>query len=248
MSTVFDLQGTEQQRAIIAQAIARCTFPFERLLPGLRREVNRESIPVEWADLTRYAGMIEREHGHAHVHEGGDKAHVLEARQQVLGLAWYSGRVTIEQSLVSRPELAAEVFLSEGAHMVDFFYLTDAQRDAIFSAYHGGGETPPHDHGWFDVGGYGDWVGESFMAGFTLAFSDLEPIIGGFTHPTTRDVAEVIRVIVLGEPEVQPFRVFALARSSVFHDAHRGIAAEQTFETRAAAIASGRRPCGVCRP
>lgn len=248
---MFDLQGTERENAIIRDALARSDFPWERLAPGLKEQTGRDAIPVEWADLSRYASAFEA-HDHSHVHEGTDEAHIIEGREggrrAAWGLAWYSGRITIERKLVDRPKVAQDVFLSEVAHMVDFFYLSPEQRVALFGLYHGG-EVPPHDHGWFEETGnpsYWAWVGESFMAGFVYAFSDLEPYSAEmFDHPSTPEMREPIRAIVLGET-AHP--VFGLARSSVFHDEHAGIRRDVVWSTRDEAVAAGRRPCGVCKP
>jgi len=138
--TTFELAGTPAQNAVAQAALARCTFPFDVL------SVDR--IPVEWADLSRYAATVaegKASGGHAHVHENGDTGHPVEARERVLGLAWYSGRVTLDTSLETDPTLAGEVLLSEGAHMLDFFWMTDRRRMVIYNALHPEAEDLPLD-------------------------------------------------------------------------------------------------------
>lgn len=233
---VFQLQGTQNQQRIIRETLDRTDFPWDRLRPLLRQTTgDRDYIPVEWADLSRYAGAAMKERkagvagdarvaddGHAHDHdhghedmlfhahgsEDGDEWHAIGYRNQVLGLAWYSGRVSMSLTLESRPLLAAEVFLSEGAHMVDFFYMTDEQRRRVFNAFHGDPDVDPapHGHDWFDVGSYWDFVGEAFMGGFVRAYSDV-PVTIPFTHGATPQIGRWIREILtpeLVDPPVPP--------------------------------------------
>lgn len=264
---VWRLVGTEVQNAIIQAALNRCDFPFERLAPKLVADVGRDYIPVEWADLSQYAASASES---KHIEIDGGTAHVLEYRQQTLGLAWYSGKISIEKSLESDPELAGEVFIAEGAHMVDFFYMTDAHREAIFNAYHGGSATE-HGHGWFDVADYRAWVGESFMGGFAQAYTDF-PVTIPFTHDSPEAVGPVIRKILtpdlvedetpveptpeptpepdvpvdepVVEDDVMPTPYFVGKNRSIFHDSHKGIQVVEYFTTTPADA----RPCGVCKP
>lgn len=209
---VWDLRGTPEQNRVIEQTLERVDFPWHWLKEGLRNSVGRETIPVEWDDLSRYAQSNEAEsHKHkarlhsSRAHSDEEDFHVIEYRERVLGLAWYSGKVTMEQTLVNEADLAGEVFMSEGAHMVDFFYMDDPLRIAVWNAFHSDhqdvdpetalqdGAEVHHGHSWFDVGGYYSWVGEAFMGGFVAAFSDL-PVTIAFDHPTTPEVAAEIRV------------------------------------------------------
>lgn len=233
---VWNLVGTPSQNAIVQDALNRCDFPFQWLEPELRSEVGKTQIPVEWADLSRYGqanavevpraagGHGDHDHGHderelTHFHvedpETGDKAHGIGFRSRVLGLAWYSGKVSLENTLESDPELAKEVFLAEGAHMVDFFYMTEDHRRKVWNAVHddaadlpegtpvGNGTDLGHGHGWFDVGGYYSWVGEAFMGLFIKAFSDL-PVTINFDHPATPEAAAETRVAFLGTETPEP--------------------------------------------
>lgn len=247
--SIFDISGTPSQVALVERALSRCDFEWTLLLPELQSEVGRERIPVEWADLSRWAAAVaEGKGGHAHVHEFTedglivDTGHPVEARGRVLGLAWYSGKVSLDLSCEADPELAQEVFLAEVAHMVDFFYLTDEHRDRIFLAYHGNLDTE-HGHDWFDVGTYGEWVGEAWMSGFTLAFSDVTPtIILG--HTTTREAARRTFRRLLGARA--PY--FSTPRGRTFHDAHSRLFRAIEWHTIDEALEAGRRPCRTCLP
>lgn len=270
---MWEPRGTESQRALAVHAIARVQgFPWQWLAEGLRIDTGRRSIPIEWADLSRWGqepaaasqpanwdkgypppeapaeATHHREGEHHHVHEGADKAHVVEHRSRVLGLAWYSGKVQVEQSLKSDPELATEVLLAEGAHMVDFFYMSPRQRALVYAAFHGGVIGPHADHGWFDERGnatYWSFVGEAFMAGFTAAFAPTVPItLTSFDHAIDAEVARLIREALL-DPSY-----FGLPESRVFHDDHRCVrsALALTWRTYEEALAVGREPCRTCKP
>lgn len=207
--SIWSLEGSETQNKIIRQALCRCTFPFDVLLPGLQVGVNRDTIPVEWADLSRESALLaeaKKTGGHLHIHEAGDIGHPIEARDQVLGLAWYSGKVTLDFTVEPEPDLAGEVFLSEGAHMIDFFWMADWHRAAIWNALHPDqqdidpataiedGVDLGHGHGWFDMAGYYSWVGEAWMGLFVRAYTDWPVTIGGFSdHPATDEAAAQIR-------------------------------------------------------
>lgn len=257
---VWDLRGNEQQNAIIKDALNRCDFPFNLLVPKLNAETGRSVIPVEWDDLSRYAAQLESQKlagGHFHIHENGDTAEPIERRERVLGLAWYSGKVTIEQTLVSEPELAKEVFLSEGAHMVDFFYMTNEHRIAIWNAVHPDSQHIPagtniedgldlgHGHGWFDIASYREWVGEEFMGLFVRAFSNVSLSIW-FAHQWDTNAIEQVRAALLPQPEPSPF--FAKKGSKVYHDTHKGLAKNIVFRTVEEARSAGLRPCKTCKP
>jgi hypothetical protein len=237
----FVLHGTDSQRAIVQAALARCTYPFRSLVPGLQAQKSKTTIPVEWADLSRYAAIVAESKasgGHAHVHEYGDTGHPIEARERVLGLAWYSGRISLDLTLEQEPELAGEVLLSEGAHMIDFFAMSDTQRDLIYAAFHGG-EMTEHGHGWWDEGTYREWVGEALMGGVVRAYSDY-PVTIPFVHPPTDEAVAGIR------RAMTPY--YGLTSSAVVHDQHRGIPAQEWFTSVADFTAQGRRPCRVCKP
>lgn len=202
---MFDLRGTPAQRALASGAITRCDFPFNRLAPQLRSESGRDRIVITWADLTQprtddYRARKLRPDIATRHHESGP-----EHRKRVLGEAWTDGLVRIDTSVETDPRLAHEVVLSELAHQVDFHLLDDGHRERIWDAYHATVDSSigQHGHGWFDTGGYETWVGESFMGGFTRAYSDLAVSLEQFTHATTDTVARRIREIItpqLGPP------------------------------------------------
>ncbi len=252
--SVWRLEGTENQQRLVTETLARTTFPFDVLLPGLQSQTGRTHIPVDWSDLSRYAAALEVKAatgGHLHVHEDGDTGHPItrsvDGRERVLGLAWYSGRVSLDLGLENDPELAAEVFLSEGAHMIDFFWFTDEHRVAVWNALHAGTDqdVPPgtdvvdgiplgHEHGWFDVGGYYAWVGEAWMGLFVRAYSDV-PVTIDFDHPPT-DVA-----VIESRNALTPY---FQSPSGTVHDQHR----KAKIARYLMAIPEGAKRCGICRP
>lgn len=213
---IWQISGNPNQVALVEKALNRCDFPFDKLKPKLSSDTQKTSIPVEWADLSRYISFVEMPSSftsvpHIHVHQGEDVGHGVLYRNRVLGLAWYSGKVSLDVSLESQSELAQEVMLSEAAHMVDFFYMTEDHREAVWDAYHPGLDINKghHGHDWFDVGGYQDFVGESLMAGFTRAYSDVNVVLEQFTHKSTQEAVAGIRRIltpelVVDEPPVPP--------------------------------------------
>lgn len=258
---MFQLLGTPNQQEIARVALSRCTFPFELLAPKLKADTGRDLIPIEWQDLSRYSEQLtasKASDGHTHFYEGGDIGHPIEVRERVLGLAWYSGKISMDTGLEREPELAAEVMISEISHMIDFFFMTDEQRRLIFNAFHGSIHDPAeHGHGWFDIGSYRSQAGEAFMGAFVKAYSDVGVTIP-FAHPVTpfvvRRVQEVLTPSPLPppplppQPESESAEVFGVGRGEVYHDAHAGIHHEFKWPDAHAAESAGRRPCKVCRP
>ena len=268
----FDLAGTVEEQRAAEEFLNRGNFPWYALVPGLRGKTGRATIPVTWDDLSRFGasaaaegaedGDHEHDDGDDHAHEDDDEhlhidgAHAItrniEGRRRVLGLAYYSGRVALERTLISNPDLAAEVFFSEGAHMIDFFLMTDTQRVGIWNAIHVNDKkaqiTPDtifedgtnlgHGHGWFDVGGYYSWVGEAFMGLIVKAYSNV-PLTIQFDHPITADVVRA------GRRVLTPY--FGNFGSLYFHDSHKGIKQEIWYPSRDVA-ASEKLPCKVCKP
>ena len=224
MTAPFFLSGTEQQRQVCRDALARCDFPFDRLMPSLIKE-GRQSIRVEWADLSRYAASDGL--GHDHVHDDDAVAHpierVVEGRRRVLGLFYLPPhtRILLDNSLLGMPELAGEVLLAEAAHAVDYHYMTPDMRRAFVNSVHTQQLAPGADVGdgvafaldghicsWFDVGSYADWVGEAFMEGFIEAFAPSQSVTISLNHPVGPEDRAVIRVaLAVDEPakeDVQP--------------------------------------------
>jgi len=213
----WDLRGVEsvEHRKILQGALDACDYPFHRI-----RYSKRTRVPVAVSDLSRFSQALdEKGHGHVHDEERGvlETGHLLgepgedDARRAILGLYWLptpkfpAGRVELDAVVMANPELAREVFLAEGAHAVDYGVMTDAQRADVFAAYHDGGRTAHGTHGWFEERGgtdyWADWVGESFMSGFTRAFAPSLPqpleARQPWRHPTTDAIAADIRRILL---------------------------------------------------
>ncbi len=267
---IFVLRGTPAQIALAEEALNRCSFDWRLLRPGIDAQRGAGyMIPVEWSDLSRFAQRSARasELVHQHVHENGDTGHPIEFRQRVLGLAWYSLKISLDLSLERDPELAAEVLLAEGAHMIDFAYLTNSHRIAIWNALHPGqhedlapgvsvvdGVVLGSGEGWFDVGDYYSWIGEAWMGLFVKAYSDVTVQIDSFRRkPTPEGIAEVRAVIPpYAAPEPAP-TFWGTKRGWTYH---RGDVADLlhrwrryfSWDTREAAVAAGRRPCRMCKP
>lgn len=165
---IFDLSGLdEQEQRIITAALERCSFDFDQLRDGLERKTDRTSIPVEFI---------------------GGLDYTVDGDEDVRGLAWDDGKIQLDGDLVAEPTLAELTFMLESAHMVDFFLLTGAQREAIMDAY---GATD-----WFDENGeqdYTRWAGEAFMEGFVKAFTDYSIESFGFEYESTTEVVKRIR-------------------------------------------------------
>lgn len=248
---VWDLQGTARQQQIVGTALDRCSFPFDSLAPGLLAATGRTTIPVEWADLSVYAGVLAEAlagEGHPHVHgDDGDKADIIASRDRVLGLAWYSGRVSIERTLEGDPELAGEVFHSEGAHMIDFFLMSDVQRVGIWNALHGpteqlaegapieDGTDLGHGHGWFDVGGYYSFVGEAFMGAFVKTYTTYA-VTMDFDHPTSHLATYGVR------NTLTPY----FLHDGLVHEPHSRYPTPRWFTSAAEAAAAGYAMCPAC--
>lgn len=261
--SVWDLSALNvQQKEIIDDALAKTSFRFESLIPGLQAQVRRTTIPVLFSDLSRYATMEGSKeaiigHGHeGHSHTEGVGAHTIErevdGRKQVLGLAWYSGKVEIEKT-ASR-KLAQEVFLAEGAHMVDFFFMTPEQREKILDAYHPG-ELPEkqnlRDHGWFEETGNNDywaWVGESFMYGFISAFTTVPGTGDAFEHRTTPQIGKAIREILQPTPKLaRHTRSTIYHRMNSWHERQIKDTQQENFVSVEEAESRGLRRCKTCR-
>lgn len=224
MTAPFYLSGTDIQRQLVLDALSVCDFPFERLLPSLQRE-GRDTIRVDWEDLSRYAASSEKA-GHDHIHDGAAVGHpverVVDGRARVLGLFYLPPytRVVLDTSLTQLPRLAMEVFLAEAAHAVDYHFMSSDMRRAFVNSVHDE-ELPPghstddgvafhwstgHVCSWFDVGPYDSWVGEAFMEGFIEAFAPSVPVTIQLGHPVGPEDRAVIRIAlgVDAEPEPEP--------------------------------------------
>lgn len=206
---------TSQQQQLIGEAISECLFDWGLLLPGLKvgnqwSQPNKTTIPVTCRDLSTFTGAVTHlphdDHSGYHaikVDKNGQllDEHAESAAAGVLGLFWFDGRVEVDQSLVNNPALFKEVFLSEGAHAADFFYLwPNNLRKPLYDIYHPSG---PDTHGYFE-GPYFDMVGEAFMGGFVYATTNKPPTLLGFSHPTTKLVADKIKPLLKISTVVTP--------------------------------------------
>ncbi len=147
-------------------------------------------------------------HDHGHAHDHGGHAHRASARaatsRRAMDYGWAvdDGRMFLQSRMASEKEFMASVFLLEGAHFVDYHYLTDKQRDQIYKIFHPGRDRD-HPHGWWETEGaphYEQMVGESFMIGFLYAFSDLKPdesAFPDFVHDATPAIARRLRKLLL---------------------------------------------------
>lgn len=281
---LFDLSALSPAwRSLVEAAFVRGAYPWETLLDGLRAQTGRTTIPIDTADLSRWGQTAAtsvgagdkaatslpvddaEDHGldHHHDHDASTGAHLVAFRRRALGLAWYSGRITLEETLLPEPELAAKVLWFELAHMADFFGMDAGQRRAIYAAFHGG-EVTDHGHGspedWFgdaDRTGYWHQVGEALMPAFAAAFAGLGGLGDGFAHVATPEVIAEIRRVLLPppappDPELEPDPAtapyFARRGSLLVHDRHRRVRRDVGFDTLDAALAAGYRPCRVCKP
>lgn len=205
----FDLQGTDADRARLGAALARCTYPFDRVAPDV-------TIPVTVRDLR------------------GDGA---------LGLFWLSGRIEVHNG-ITNGDLFAEVLLSEVAHAVDQYVLTDADRLRLQDGWHPAGLD---EHTWFDKGPYETWQGEGFMGLFVAAYSDVPVELTQFVHDPTPEMVGLLRSI---GPQPPPVAYVGCRWSSVFHrqGAHWYSCVFARWPSRWAALEAGRRPCKSCKP
>lgn len=256
----WNLQGTSTQNALVQQALDACDFPFDLMAPSLAAE-GKSAIQVDWADLSRY-------HDGVAVHEHDAGAHTIvrevDGRARVLGLFYLPPytRVVLDSSLVTRPLLAQEVMLAEGAHAVDYHWMVhnDGMRRAVWNALHADHEdvttTVPesgdvgHGHSWFDgAGGYATWVGESFMEAFIRAFAPTIPVTIALSHSVSSQAADEIRAALLPPPDHTHGEVFASnGGKDIYHDSHRRIRRDLTWPSSHEAEAAGYRACKVCKP
>jgi len=188
------------QRPAVEAIINECTFPWKRLEPLVTQVRGEPFIPVISSDLSRFRGAADH-----HVHESGRLGHIIEVREQVLGLFWSDGKIEIEQSIRDET-LVKEVFLAEAAHSVDYFLpLTDAKKKSIALLLHGG---IIDSHTWWEIRDYGEeyyrLMGESFMALFTLAYSNIEPWQEAFEHKATKTMVPEVYAILGIWPATEP--------------------------------------------
>lgn len=172
---VFDLSAMDPAgRAVVESAVSRCSFDFTRLLPQMKSEGGITAIKVRWAALDK--GVL----AETPLLEGATE----EAADEVL----------ISQAIKDKPDDAAEAFLSECAHLVDFYLLSTANRREVVDAFPNLG-TPERDS-WFEGAEYWEQVGEAFMNAFMLAYSDFTPDQSKFTHKADAGVVQRVKQII----------------------------------------------------
>jgi hypothetical protein len=237
------LTGTDAQNAIIRRALDRIKFPWDRIV------ALDKPIPIGWMNLNtservalleryldasglqvRYSGD-EHDHpdkipGHVHVEdEDGNEGHgilrKIGDRWMIAGVFWTDGRIYIDISLESRPEVAQEVVSAEVAHAVDYgLPLSDDKKNRISAIFH---PSSTDTHTWWERQDYGSeyytLVGEAFMALFTHAYSDMQPWQDPFTHKSTKELGVKLQQI-LGIPQVgsnPAVKVISLKGYRTFH-------------------------------
>lgn len=291
---IFSLEGTDVQQQILREGLERIKFPWAKLT-GYSRP-----ILIGWKNLNaqheaRMRGYLQASgiYHDDHVHEPDDPdkvpGHVdledeyghghgivryVEGRWLIAGVFYPgSGRIFVDTSLEQYPADAQEVVSAEIAHLVDYgLPMTDTQRGQVIKIFH---PDNADTHTWWEVQNYGSeyytLVGESFMALFTHAYSDMEPWQAAFTHKSTKDMAPVVWGILdirrtdMPEPEPEPvsepeptpesapegesfFR--SGSRSKVYHkvDSKHGLRLRHqvVFSTEQEAVDTGLRRCKVC--
>lgn len=168
---MFNVRGTAAQKSLIEKAVAATRFDPELMRPKLKALTGKSQIDVYFRNLGSSIG----------------------------GTASTTGDVELNTSL---SDLATQqVFVMEGyAHMADFFYLTDAQRKAIYALWHPNG---PDGHSWFEPSSYWNQVGESLMDLFVWAFTPWETQ-NSFVHKPTRALANLLPAIYGGGVPLPP--------------------------------------------
>lgn len=217
-------QGTMSQQDVVRAALDRCDFPWDYLRVGLQTDTGRERIPVGWADLT---GVTYTEV----TTPAGESAVVIRAAGPPAALAWRSGRVTLDHGLTrtyTRPghyEIAYDLqalraFLYAAAHMVDWFWLSQDQRDGVHA-----------------IIGPGDW---QLPAAFAAAFTDLPT-------PIPTRAAAAVRAVMLGAPGQAPAE-YVVSRRAWHHPACPVLPLIRRPEPAGYLPPPHLRPCRLCRP
>lgn len=188
---------------LLLHVLPQMKFPWEKLLPGLQA-IGKSSIGIEFADLSHFGtGPVNLRPEHIHVN--GEEGHIsyadripgyhdLGAHRAAWGLAWTNGLIQIEQTLRTQQANIDWVFSAESAHMVDFFYMTSRNlHPALTALVHPGGADA---HPWFG-GAYFDQVGEGWMAGFGLAYTDFVAEDPRFHHFTKAMAPQIWSILGL---------------------------------------------------
>jgi hypothetical protein len=216
---IFQSNGAAEDQANLLSPVQRILFPWD-LLEGELLSSGVGKITLEYADLSGFGiplGLNGEVEEHV-VDDDGNVGHVMfvehlpyefhgaQEATRVAGLAWY-GKIQVDVSYRHNQAITDWVLSAEIAHEVDFFYLNpNGMRPALTKLAHPGGED---NHPWFG-GDYWQQVGESWMAGLGIAYTDFVQPDPRFLHVFTAAMAPEIRRILNAErtdkqqPPVKP--------------------------------------------
>lgn len=256
----FNLTGTDQQQAIVKEALDTIYFPWDRL------KFPTEPVEIGWRDLNHGETLNMVADPKARFHQGGTIG-IINGRKWTMGVMYpSSGRIYIDLQMVNFPQLAKTTVSAEIAHNVDYFLvradggigMTDKQRDEIMALMHGGNYAD-HGHSWWEKFDYGTeyftLVGESFMQAFTLAYSDMPfDNTSDFTHSITKEQVPALRKILgiertdyipLPEPRPEPVATYKTFPPSTIY--HR-LTHYPTRKGKTVTNLTGLKPCKICKP
>lgn len=202
MPTDIFICPNPNDRAVLLNAIPRIFFPWEKLLPDLLR-AGKQGFTVEFADLTAFSPPPDEE-GHTHAEdEHGEGGHIMfgnkvpglpnESAAAAWGLFWFDGRIQIENALRGQQDNIDWVLSAEIAHAVDVFYAAGKGMRAALGQLVS--PLAPPAQPWFG-GAYWDQPGESFMAGFGLAYTDFVTEDPRFRYRFEKNDAAAIRTVL----------------------------------------------------
>lgn len=187
----FEFMGSPADQALLRSAFDDLHYPWGSMKPGLQR-VGLTKVRVEFADLT-WAGaaltttdgeLVTRATVEGHDDEEDDHLHVVwsgmlpgvdgDVAHFVVGLAWTSGLLQIEQSVKGNQALVRQVTAFEASHHVDFFYasVNDMHPALLAIVFQGGPVTHEWWGGQYPNNSYWLQPGESFMAALQIAYGD----------------------------------------------------------------------------
>lgn len=205
--SIFQANGSPEDQAKLLAPISKIFFPWTLLQPELLRSTVGH-VQLEFADLSHFGAAIdiqgERE-DHI-VDDEGNVGHIMYSEHlpdefhaaalgNVAGLAWY-GKVQVEQVYKNNQAMIDWVISAEIAHQCDYFYINvHGMRPALTALVHPSG---PDNHPWFE-GDYWQQVGEGWMAGFGVAYSDFVQPDTRFVHVFTREMIPRIHEILHAE-------------------------------------------------
>jgi len=214
---------TAPQHELVRQAVeVRSRFPWPLLSPGLLAgnewsTPGKTVIPVNVRSLANFAqeaaanGWIEGIHYHAIrvnpltgklvSHDDAVTSGIVESdvASAVYGLFWFYGLVEVEETLVQTPILFIEVFLAEGAHAIDFYYMLPTGKRGVIHAIMCSGHTK---HAWFQPTPYFEMPGEGFMAFPIAGFSDVPVTLQGFSHQAIEPALSLVKKVLV--PTIDP--------------------------------------------